>query len=145
MTRLMVPFDELPGTVGTRLVSPWTSVEVADTVVFETVTRVPVATEAGYDHDVVAGFQLLSMLDHLVSPMITVTGGPSAWNYGLDRVRFIQPVHAGERFRATVRIVEVLPRPTGHLLRADVEVEVDGRPGPAFVAQLLLLWPRDDG
>src|SRR5262249_35748871 len=55
----------------------------------------------GYPEGLVEGFHLLALLDHLVNPLLRVSDGPCvAWNYGLDRVRFVSPVRAGPARRS---------------------------------------------
>ena len=61
-------------------------------------------------------------------------------NYGLDRVRFLQPVPSGSRVRA---VTEIAPssrarRATGCTLHTTVELE--GSERPALVAQTVGLF-----
>ena len=61
-----------------------------------------------------------------------------AVNYGLDRVRFIAPVHAGRRVRGHFTLDAVDDKAPGQLLlRHTVTVEIEGSDKPALTAQWL--------
>jgi acyl dehydratase len=88
------------------------------------------------------GFWTLS-----AAPFIMRTGGegiqirlPSrmAVNYGLNRVRFINPVHIGKRIRARAKLVsvdEVQPNVIQQV--SEITVEIEGETKPAMVAESL--------
>jgi acyl dehydratase len=57
-------------------------------------------------------------------------------NYGLNRVRFISPVHVGKRIRARARLVsvdEVQPKVIQQV--SEITVEIEGETKPAMVAE----------
>jgi acyl dehydratase len=59
-----------------------------------------------------------------------------AVNYGLNRVRFISPVHVGARIRSRARLIsvtEVEPDIIQQIL--EVTVEIEGQSKPAMVAE----------
>jgi len=68
-------------------------------------------------------------------------------NYGIDRLRFINPVFAGQRVRYRTRVIAAEPRGEGRmLLRQEATLEIEGQEKPALVAELLSLYiARDDG
>jgi acyl dehydratase len=88
------------------------------------------------------GFWTLS-----AAPFIMRNGGegiqirlPSrmAVNYGLNRVRFINPVHIGKRIRARAKLVsvdEVQPNVIQQV--SEITVEIEGETKPAMVAESL--------
>ena len=63
-----------------------------------------------------------------------------AVNYGLDKVRFLTPVPAGGRVRATVEITGAEPSGQGVRLASTVTVELEGAAKPAVVAHALALY-----
>lgn len=85
------------------------------------------------------GFLTLALLTRLtrdcgLAPEGTVMGV----NYGFDRVRFVQPVRAGQRVRARVKPLSVFERQPGqYLIKSEVTVEIDGEDKPALVAEWL--------
>ncbi|MFD3687411.1 MaoC family dehydratase [Nocardiopsis sp. NPDC058631] len=87
------------------------------------------------------GFLTLSMLAHFSQSIISVTEKPSmSINYGLDKVRFLQPVTSGSRIRDGVEITSVKETPKGYLVCTRHTVEIEGSERPALVAESLGLW-----
>ncbi|MEE2035723.1 MaoC family dehydratase [Nocardiopsis sp. CT-R113] len=87
------------------------------------------------------GFLTLSMLAHFSQSIISVTEKPSmSINYGLNKVRFLQPVTSGSRIRDGVEIVSVTETPKGYLVSTRHTVEIEGSERPALVAESLGLW-----
>ena len=88
------------------------------------------------------GFLTLSLLSHLlgnsgVAPEHLVM----AINYGLNKVRFLEPVKVGQQVRAHQQIIEVLEkRPQQWLITSAIGMEIDGEEKPAFIAELLSLF-----
>ncbi|MBU6259730.1 MAG: MaoC family dehydratase [Burkholderiales bacterium] len=61
-------------------------------------------------------------------------------NYGLDKVRFLAPVRAGQRVRNRVKLVAVEDKGDGRwLLTTENTVEIDGEAKPALIATALAL------
>lgn len=146
---ITVPFDELPTIAGQGFVGDWLSLDARHVDMFEEstlVTRNPHRYAAdGYGDDLVEGFHLLSLLDHLTNPLLVVTGAQvTPWNYGVDRVRFITPVRTHDRIRARGHIAEVRARTGGYLVRTSVTVELDGAPRPAYVVDGWVFWQAAD-
>jgi hypothetical protein len=142
---LEVGFDELPALCGRSFMGPWFSVDPARLALFDHVIYTdenphPLAA-GGYPDEMVEGFHLVGLLDHLINHIFYLQG-PRAfgWNYGLDRVRFVTPIRAGERMRLTGSIASVKPKQDGFLVRADCEVQVEGRERPGFVAEWWVFW-----
>ena len=64
-------------------------------------------------------------------------------NYGLDKLRFLAPVKAGQRIRMRSRLVSVEERNAGQvLMKFENTVEIDGEERPALVAEALVLHIR---
>jgi acyl dehydratase len=61
-------------------------------------------------------------------------------NYGLDSVRFVQPVKVDSRVRLKVDLVDVTEKKPGQwLLKATATLEIEGQEKPAYVAEPLSL------
>ncbi|MFQ5527852.1 MAG: MaoC family dehydratase [Thermoanaerobaculia bacterium] len=88
------------------------------------------------------GYLTLSLLPHLMEEISVVPEGMvMAINYGLDKVRFLQPVRAGSRVRAHVSLTDVREKDGGRLLvGAEVTVEIENQAKPALVAETLALF-----
>jgi acyl dehydratase len=88
------------------------------------------------------GFLTLSLIPHLSREIALVPEGVEmAFNYGLDRVRFLQPVKSGSRVRLRTKILDVKEKTPGRLLaRAEATVEIEGEDRPALVARTLAMY-----
>jgi acyl dehydratase len=60
-------------------------------------------------------------------------------NYGLEKVRFPNPVPVNSRLRSHVRFGEVRDLPAGKQLVVEHTVEIEGHDKPACVAQHVVL------
>ena len=59
-------------------------------------------------------------------------------NYGLDKLRFINPVKAGSRIRARFELASYEEKkPNHYLLKHNVTVEIEGEDKPALIAEWL--------
>ena len=85
------------------------------------------------------GYLTLSLLPRFAWEIYTVQNVQTAINYGLNRVRFIHPVRVGSRIRSTATLVSVTEVPGGAQLVVSqrVDVEVEGKPKPACVAETI--------
>ena len=87
------------------------------------------------------GFLSLSLIPKLMEGlMIMPEGLKMAVNYGLDSVRFIQPVKVNSRVRLAVSILEVTEKRAGQwLIKAQATLEIEGEEKPAYIAEPLTL------
>ncbi|MFG2731592.1 hypothetical protein [Streptomyces canus] len=135
---------------GRSFVTPWFTMDAARSESFEFASYMdgyahPYGGGEGYGDDLVEGFHLLSMTDFLLNQALWSEGPWIAWNYGLDRVRFVSVVRRSDplRLRGTVR--EVVDRGAqGHLLVIDLIGEVKDRERPGFTATLRALWTTNE-
>ncbi len=86
------------------------------------------------------GYLTLSLLPKLTSELVEVGQTAMAVNYGLDKVRFLTPVPAGGRVRATVEITGAEPAGQGIRLASTVTIELESAEKPALIAQTLALY-----
>lgn len=87
------------------------------------------------------GFLSLSLVPMLMEKiMIMPQGLKMAVNYGLDSVRFIQPVKVDSRVRLVVTLTDANEKNPGQwLLKARVVLEIEGQEKPAYIAEPLTL------
>ncbi|MET0672570.1 MAG: MaoC family dehydratase [Microbacterium pygmaeum] len=85
------------------------------------------------------GYLTLSLLPRLTAGLLTIGGTAMVVNYGLDRVRFLQPVVVGSRVRAVTELTGVEESPQGYRAALNTTVELEGSSRPAMVAQTLAL------
>ncbi len=86
------------------------------------------------------GFLTLSLLPTMMEDLLRVEGVGHILNYGLNRVRFIQPVRTGQRVRSRLRILGVESRGAGRMVCCEMTVEVEGESRPACVAETVMLY-----
>jgi acyl dehydratase len=90
------------------------------------------------------GYLTLSLLPAMRAQVgVIPPGARRTINYGLDRVRFLEPVPAGARVRGRIALSGVDARPNGMLVRTTNTVEIEGSERPALVAESLVLVMRD--
>ena len=87
------------------------------------------------------GFLTLSLFPKLMEDILVLPEGlKMVVNYGLDSVRFIQPVKVGSKVRLKVDLGEVTEKKPGQwLLKATATLEIEGEEKPAYIAEPLSL------
>ncbi|WP_255629062.1 MaoC family dehydratase [Cellulomonas wangsupingiae] len=98
------------------------------------------AAESPFGGPVAHGFLTLALVPALTAGLLDVGGTAMVVNYGLDRVRFLQPVLAGSRVRATTVVEGAEPTAQGVRVSSTVTVEIEGAPRPALVARTIALF-----
>ena len=87
------------------------------------------------------GFLSLSLIPKLMEGLMPLPKGlKMAVNYGLDSVRFIQPVKVGARVHLGLSLLDAKEKNPGQwLLKARTVLEIEGEAKPAYVAEPLTL------
>lgn len=99
------------------------------------------ARESPYRAPVAHGFLILSLLSPFVKQTIRIRDGYAmGLNYGLNRVRFPAPVHAGERVRASFTLQAVEDIPSGVQAVVSVVVEVEHGEKPCCAAEWVIRY-----
>lgn len=86
------------------------------------------------------GYLSLSLLAPLMFELLRVERSALVVNAGSDRVRFLSPVRAGTRVRASATITGAERVPTGIRVRQAVTLEAEGADRPALVAETLTVF-----
>jgi acyl dehydratase len=85
------------------------------------------------------GYMTVSLIPALTKSIFSVeTEGPRL-NYGLNKVRFPNPVKVGSRVRAHATLAELTAVPAGKQLVVRYTIEIDGEAKPACVAESVVL------
>ncbi|MEY4760195.1 MAG: hypothetical protein RLZZ200_51 [Pseudomonadota bacterium] len=144
--------EELPGLIGRTLApSPWITVDQSRINAFAECTEdrqfihtepERAARESPFGTAIAHGFLTLSLIpasqpeDFPRPDDLGVTV-----NYGLDRVRFMSPVPAGARVRLHTKILDAQVKGPGRVLvKAQKQMEIEGGPKPAYIAEQLTLF-----
>lgn len=88
------------------------------------------------------GFLLLSLLGHWAGRIeVFHKGNKMAVNYGMDRVRFINPVRPGDRIRNRAVLTEVKAKGSSRLLvKVTNTIEIEGSDKSALTAESLVMF-----
>jgi acyl dehydratase len=146
--RIFTSAEQLQQAVGEELgTSDWVVIEQSRVDLFADATddhqwihvEPERAAEGPFGGTIAHGYLTLSLLPRFGWEIYTVQNVTTAINYGLNRVRFIHPVRVGSRIRSTATLVSVTEVPGGVQLVVSqlVDVEVDGNPKPACIAETI--------
>lgn len=138
---------ELPGAVGRSATGDWFAIDQERVRAFADATEdhqwihldEARAAAGPFGSTIAHGYLLLSLLPRLTRGLLTVAGTSTVVNYGLDRVRFLQPVVVGSRVRATSELLSAEPTPQGWRVGRRTTVELEGSERPALVADTISL------
>lgn len=89
------------------------------------------------------GFLTLSLLPMLSQRTVDVTGMKMKINYGLNKVRFPQPVPSGARVRDTITLDSVERKDAGVMVIMTHVIEIDGADRPACIAESVSLMVEE--
>jgi acyl dehydratase len=100
--------------------------------------------ESPFGGPVAHGYLTLSLLaPTALEVFIRPAGIAQAFNYGLDRVRFISPVKVGARIRNRIKLLSAEEKEGSRiLLTTDNTIEIEGEDKPALVAVALAMIAR---
>ena len=100
------------------------------------------AKETPFGTTIAHGFLTLSLLPHLASQVrIEPENVVMGINYGLNKVRFLNPVKSGSEVRARVKMTGADEKQPGQMLiTTDVTIEIKGEEKPALIAESLALF-----
>ncbi|MGH8464696.1 MAG: MaoC family dehydratase [Pseudomonas sp.] len=146
----LVPVAELSQYVGKELGrSEWLTIDQARinllaeaTGDFQFIHVDPVkAAETPFGSTIAHGFLTLSLIPKLMEGILVLPEGlKMVVNYGLDSVRFIQPVKVDSKVRLKVDLTKVDEKKPGQwLLKFTATLEIEGQEKPAYIAEPLTL------
>jgi acyl dehydratase len=97
------------------------------------------AAQTPFGGPIAHGFLTLSMLVHLSTTIPNnlpkLEGLMMGVNYGMNKVRFINPVPAGSRVRATAQVTDVTLKGNAVDQIRNMTVEIEGADKPALIAE----------
>lgn len=89
------------------------------------------------------GYLTLSLIPWLGTKVFSLETPGAKLNYGLNKVRFPNPVLVGARVRVTVTLAEVTDLPQGKQLTLKHVIEIEDQDKPACVAESVVLLLDD--
>ena len=146
MTTVFAAPDDLLDSVGQHLGhSEWITVDQARIDMFAGATGDhqwihvdPEAAAAGpFGATIAHGYLTLALTNLMLPEIVQVEGISMGINYGVNRVRFPQPVLVGSRLRAsgTLTAADELPAGSGVQTVITITVEIEGQAKPACVVE----------
>ncbi|MCW4386051.1 MaoC family dehydratase [Salinibacterium sp. SYSU T00001] len=140
--------DEVEAAIGAESVSDWFTIDQERVNTFADATDDhqwihvdPERAKAGpFGAPIAHGYLTLSLLPGLAADAVNIEGTLMAVNYGLNKVRFVNPVAVGSRIRARSTIAAVERVPQGARITSSTVVEIDGVEKPAAIAETIALF-----
>ena len=146
----LVPAEKLADYVGQEIgTSDWFEVDQDRINTFADATLdhqfIHVDTEKAtplFGSTIAHGFLSLSLLPHLTSQAVLAPENlKMVFNYGLDKVRFINAVNVGAKVRTHSKCVSVDDKGEGrYLMKTEVTMEIEGVDKPAYIAETLSMF-----
>ncbi|MGI8523313.1 MAG: MaoC family dehydratase [Nocardioides sp.] len=146
--RVLADFDELAATAGEELGnSDWLEIDQARVDQFAEATGdhqwihvdVERAKDGPFGGTIAHGYLTLSLVPMLGAQIFSLETPGAKLNYGVNKVRFPNPVRVGSRVRATATLGEVTDVSAGKQLSFQWVVEIEGESKPACVAETVVL------
>jgi acyl dehydratase len=146
--RVFTSFDEIDAAIGQELgTSEWVTIDQERVNTFADATDdhqwIHVDEErakAGpFGGTIAHGYLTLSLIPWLGSQVFSIETDGARLNYGLNKVRFPNPVLVGQRVRLTVTLGDVVDLPAGKQVSLKHVIEIDGAAKPACVAESIVL------
>lgn len=85
------------------------------------------------------GYLILSLLPRLNRQVYRIRARKSSLNYGMNKVRFLNPVQCGDRIRLNQSIKSVEEMKGGKLVSFAATIEIEGKDRPALIAEPMTL------
>lgn len=98
------------------------------------------AKEGPYGQTIVHGYLTLSLLPHLWEQIVTVNNVKMLVNYGMDKMKFGQPVLSGKRVRLQAKLENIVN--LRGICKADIsfKMEIEGERKPALTGVATFLY-----
>lgn len=146
--RTLNGIDEIESLIGQELgTSEWTTMDQNAINIFADVTDdhqwIHVdearAAEGPYGATIVHGFFTLSLIPKFSAEIFSIEGVSMKINYGLNKVRFLQPVVVDSRLRGKIEVKDVIRGDKGTQVILAHTIEIEGEQRPACIAEVVTL------
>ena len=140
---------ELESAIGRELgPTPWRSVDQSEVDAFAELTGdhnwihvdTARAAQGPFGGTIAHGYFTLSLIPWLGHQLFSLDLDAVRLNYGLNKVRFPQPVPTGSRVRGRVAFLGLPPVAAGRQLVTRYTIEIEGQDKPACVAESVILF-----
>src|SRR5690349_25160152 len=97
------------------------------------------AKDGPFGGTIAHGYLTLSLIPQFSPELFRLETPGARLNYGVNKVRFPNPVRVGSRIRASAQIVEASDVPAGKQMVTRYTIEIEGESKPACVAETVVL------
>ncbi|AEP29683.1 MaoC family dehydratase [Brumicola nitratireducens] len=98
------------------------------------------AKESPFGTPIAHGFLSASLMPMMFEQVITVDPARNTMlNYGIDSLRFLEPVRVDDEIRYQFKVTDIEEKPTGRLFKVTAQVNIKDRDKPALVGTFLTL------
>ncbi len=134
----LVPADTLKDYIGKDMgTSDWLEIDQERINQFADVTL----DHPLFGSTIAHGFLSLSLMAGMPAPQVAPDNMKMAFNYGLDKVRFLTPVNVGSKVRTKATLLSVDDKGDGrYLVKNEIKMEIEGQEKPAYVAEALTMY-----
>lgn len=147
----VLPLAKIKEKIGTELgVSDWFTVTQDQMNRFADLTGdhqwihvdVERSAQGPFGRTIVSGYMTASLIPMFGSEVgVFPEGTTMAINYGMNRLRLLNPVLEGSRIRGRIALTDVVEKPGGRILITNTNtIEIEGQEKPACVAEVLTLF-----
>ncbi|HEX5987497.1 MAG TPA: MaoC family dehydratase [Nocardioides sp.] len=146
--RTFTSLDELTEAVGQELgTSPWLEIDQDRIDAFADATRdhqwIHVdrerAAKGPFGGTIAHGYFTLALIPWIANEVFKLDTPGAKLNYGVNKVRFPNPVKVGSRVRGHVTLTGVEDVPAGKQMTLKYVIEIEGEIKPACVAETVVL------
>lgn len=146
--RVFTTLDEVSAAAGTDLgTSDWVEIDQSRVNLFAEATGddqwihvdVERAKDGPFGGTIAHGYLTLSLLPWLGRSVFSLETPGAKLNYGVNKVRFPNPLRVGSRVRAHVAVGAVTDLSAGKQMLMRYTVEIEGEAKPACVAETVVL------
>lgn len=138
----------LPEAIGQSAVGEWLQVDQERIQAFADATGdhqwihldAERAATGSFGATIAHGYLTLSLIPFLTGGLLAVDNAAMVVNYGLDRVRFLQPVKVGSKVRARIEVISAEESRQGWRVGSRTTIEIEGAEHPALVADTIALF-----
>ena len=97
------------------------------------------AKDGPFGGTIAHGYLTLSLIAHFNQELVKIETSGARLNYGLNKVRFPNPVLVGKRIRGRAAIQSLTDVPAGKQLTVAYTIEIEDEAKPACVAETVVL------
>lgn len=96
--------------------------------------------ESPFGNTIAHGYLTLSILPHLWGQIVEVHNIKDQINYGIERLKYNQPVIVGSRVRLNVKVISVVNLRGTTKASMGVKLEIEGNKKPAYEGEIVFLY-----